>query len=81
MLAFVCGATGIYLEMTEIPHKNAGDGLLAGCLIRAGEKVGSYYGSVLYSHRGGKKQLKKTWEEGVIAVAVQQFSKWAIKIP
>lgn len=80
LLSVVRGAAGTFLKNSAIAHKYAGHGVFSGCPIEARNVVGYTYRSFVYADHGRKKQLKKTYEEGVMMVITEQFSKWAFKI-
>lgn len=54
--------------------------MFAGRPIGAGEDVGYYYGSLVYPDIGRERHLKKIYGDDVLAVTVEHFSKWALKI-
>lgn len=76
LIAVECGADGVLPKLSEIKHKAAERSMKAACPLEAEEVVGYCYGPLIYCDLCGWKQLMNTYGEGVIAVIVEQFSKW-----
>lgn len=55
ILAFDCGAVGIFLIKWAIPHKHAGPRVLGGPPSEVGDVVGYYHEAVVYSDLCGQK--------------------------
>lgn len=80
LLAAESGALQLSVQPSSIKHPMAGRGLFSMRNIGAGETISYYYGSVVYSDLSGKPQKHRTYGEGVMAVTVQDFEKWAYKL-
>lgn len=80
LLAVDSKAAGIFLKKSATANKNAERGVFAGIPIGAGDILGYYFRSLLYSDLGTQKQLKKTYGECVIIETMEKFLKWALKI-
>lgn len=64
-----------FLKLSAIPHENSGRGVFVKRPIGAVEVVGYYYRSLVNSVLGKQKQQNKAYEEVVMLMTVEQFSK------
>lgn len=79
-LAVDRGASGIILRKSGIISKSAGQEECFGFSFGGGDMVLYYYRSLVYADITEQKHLKKARGEGVMAVTVEQFSKWWFKV-
>lgn len=78
LLAFDYRVSGMFqnnrqysIEMLERP---------ADCSMPAEKIIRYYYGSLTFSALRGERRLKNIYEEGLMAVTLEQFSSWEFKI-
>lgn len=71
----------VFLKKSAIQHKDGEKSVFSGRLMGFEVMIGYYSGSLVYYDLCGQEQLKKPYGEGVIAVILEQLSKWAFKNP
>ena len=69
---------GLIIMQSEIKNSNAGLGVFAARDISKGEVVGYYYGTIVYHDLWNRKQVTKTYGDGVLGVTVGDYRKYGL---
>ena len=77
----------VYIAKSNIKHPEAGDGLFANRTFARGDLICTYYGMLLYQNlnpprdNGGSESQAKTYGDGLLAVSLDQFNKYCMRLP
>lgn len=71
---------GCRVSASSIKHDNAGVGVFTNRRIVEGEVVCYYYGTIVYHDLSGRKEIHKTYGEGVMGVTADRFRKYALEV-
>ena len=71
---------GLILKRSNIKHEKSGMGVFAGRTIKMGEIVGYYYGTLVYHNLFKRKQVTKTYGNGVLAVTTERYRNYALQL-
>ncbi|PXF40303.1 hypothetical protein BWQ96_09986 [Gracilariopsis chorda] len=80
LLAMEAVQYGLRVGKSTIRHEKAGVGVFATRRIAAGEVVCYFYGTLVYHDLSNRKEVHKTYGEGVMGVKKDRFRKYAVKI-
>ena len=69
---------GLIIKPSAIKNENAGLGVFAARDIAKGEIIGYYYGTIVYHNLWNRKQVTKTYGEGILGVTVGDYRKFGL---
>lgn len=81
LLVMECGAFGVVVKASKIWHGIVVCGVFLSQLFRAGEIVGYYHETLDCLNLTMQKKVRKTFEDGIMFVTVDDFSTWPLMVP
>lgn len=73
---------GLAVARSTIAHPEAGNGLFAMRPFRKNERIGYYYGTLVYRDlRRSKETTKSYGEQGVLGATLKSFGKYSVPVP
>lgn len=75
-----CGVCGVMVKASNIQQDSNGCGVFSGSLFGVGEIMGYYYGSLAVLRPTTQKQLRKSYDDGIMFATVEYFSTWACRV-
>lgn len=80
LLAMEAVHYGLRINKSTIRHDNAGVGVFATRRIAVGEVVCYFYGTLVYHDLTNRKEVHKTYGDGVMGVTKDRFRKYAVEV-
>lgn len=71
---------GLVIRKSSIKHPEAGLGVYAARGFKKDERIGWYYGTLVYGDLGLVRRHYKTYGTGVLGISTKDFDKWAIQL-
>lgn len=80
LLCIDAASNALFLANSTIKHAYAGRGVFAARTFQADEIISTYYGTLVYHDLGKRKQASKLYANGLLAVDVRRYKKYALQV-
>lgn len=70
----------LVIRKSSIKHPDTGIGVYGPLAFKKDERIGWYYGILVYGDIGANRRQYKTYGTGILAITSNYFDKWAIQL-